>query len=139
MSEVLSLDVSDRLDIHQLIALYGFLIDERMFSRFDEVFVNDATVDFTDLGGFSAEGLTTIRDKMAASEDHPLAHHSTNIMINAIDQCTANVTSKGIGVGYKGRVGSVTYRDVVLKTPAGWRIARRVCTLRRSQDIPEIS
>jgi hypothetical protein len=41
------------------------------------------------------------------------------------------VLSKGIGVGRKGRVGSVTYRDVVIRTEAGWRLSYRCAELRR--------
>ena len=34
----------------------------------------------------------------------------------------------------KGRVGSATYRDVAVRTPDGWRLARRTAILRRSED-----
>jgi len=49
------------------------------------------------------------------------------------------VQSKVIGVGNKGRVGSGTYRDVVVKTPDGWRPASRTVTLRSPDTIPEPS
>ena len=39
--------------------------------------------------------------------------------------------SKGLGVGLNGRVGSVVYRDVVEKTPQGWRFLSRSAQLRR--------
>ncbi len=41
------------------------------------------------------------------------------------------VLSKGLGVGPNGRVGSVTYRDIVVRTSAGWRFAARTGELRR--------
>ena len=33
------LDIADRLAIHELLALYGHLIDERQWSRLDEIMV----------------------------------------------------------------------------------------------------
>jgi hypothetical protein len=62
---------------------------------------------------------------------HPLAHHSTNIVVREEDDGTVRVLSKGIGVGAGGRVGSVTYEDVVVPTDDGWRLASRIAKLRR--------
>jgi hypothetical protein len=63
---------------------------------------------------------------------HPLAHHATNIVITEAADGTVRVISKGIGVGRKGLVGSVVYRDIVRKEEQGWRIAHRVATRRRA-------
>ncbi|MCU1346017.1 MAG: hypothetical protein JWL70_2283 [Acidimicrobiia bacterium] len=52
---------------------------------------------------------------------------------------TVRVYSKIIAVGFKGRVGSGTYRDIVVKTAAGWRIAERLVSLRNAEAIPAIS
>jgi hypothetical protein len=65
---------------------------------------------------------------------HPLAHHTTNVVITEQPDGTATIVSKGIGVGRKGRVGSVTYNDIAVHTDQGWRLAKRVVTLRRSED-----
>ena len=46
---------------------------------------------------------------------------------------------KGTGLLANGTAGSVTYRDIVTKTAAGWRIAERVAVLCRADRIPEIS
>jgi hypothetical protein len=70
---------------------------------------------------------------VASAARHPLAHHATNVLIEADgDPCRARAVSKRLGVLKDGRVGSVTYADRVVRTPAGWRIAERVATLRRS-------
>ena len=47
------------------------------------------------------------------------------------DEGRVAVLSKGIGVGAGGRVGSVTYRDVVVRVDGGWRLASRTVVLRR--------
>jgi hypothetical protein len=62
---------------------------------------------------------------------HPLAHHATNIVVTQEHDGTVRVVSKGIGVGHSGRVGSAVYRDVVVRTPNGWRLSHRIVELRR--------
>ena len=44
------LDVTDQLAIHQLIALYGHIVDERQFSRLGEMFAPTIRYDMTDFG-----------------------------------------------------------------------------------------
>jgi hypothetical protein len=44
------LTAEDRLAIHELLALYGHVIDERQFSRVDELFTPDARYDVSDFG-----------------------------------------------------------------------------------------
>ena len=124
------LSLEDRLDIQQLVSLYGHLIDDRAFERLVEIFTDDAVFDLAGFDGTRFEGLPAIIDMMHASEQHPLAHHATNIVIDEGEPVT--VLSKGIGVGNGGRVGSVTYRDTLRRTSAGWRICERHCELRRA-------
>lgn len=62
---------------------------------------------------------------------HPVAHHATNIVVLEDPDGTVRVRSKGIGVGPGGRVGSVTYDDVAVRTGDGWRLASRRVVLRR--------
>ena len=122
------LSLEDRLDIHQLINLYGHLIDAGEFSRLGEMFTEDAVFDLSGFDGTRFDSLQAIVQMMHESEQHPLAHHATNIVIFE-EGDSVQVMSKGIGVGNGGRVGSVTYRDELLKTPGGWRIRTRSCEL----------
>ncbi len=116
--------------IHELLALYGHLIDDREFWRLNEIFTVDAEFDLRLYGGTSYSGLDAIIKMMQESDEHPLAHHTSNIVIS-IDSEIVSVKSKGIGVGYKGRVGSVVYRDVLINTDSGWRIQQRSVELRQ--------
>ena len=126
------LDLADRLAIHELLALYGHLIDEREWSRLDEIMTADLYYDATDFGLGITNTLEDLRAIWTSDEArHPLAHHATNIVITEDADGTVRVLSKGVGVGYKGRVGSVTYRDVVVKTAEGWKFAARELDLRR--------
>ena len=126
----MALTLEDRLDIHELIALYGHLIDDRSFNRLGEIFTEDAVFDLAGFDGTRFEGLAAIVQMMENSEQHPLGHHASNIVIRPGDP--VQVLSKGIGVGHGGRVGSVVYRDSLRRTDAGWRIIERYCELRRA-------
>lgn len=134
------LDVADTIAIHQLLALYGHLIDERQWSRLGEVFTDDLVFDATDFGLGVTHSLDELREAWAGPKAaHPLGHHATNIVVTEDGDGTVRVLSKVVGVGNKGRVGSGTYRDVVVKTPDGWRLASRTVTLRHPDRIPDPS
>lgn len=130
------LTTEDRLAIHELIGLYGIVIDEREWHRIDELFTDDVRYDMSELGLGVLHGKAAVLHLWTTREDlHPVAHHATNVVITPGDDGdTACVISKGLGVGRKGRVGSVTYRDVVRRTAAGWRIAGRHARLRLPPD-----
>jgi hypothetical protein len=125
----------ERLAIHELISLYGHLIDQRQFSRLGEIFTEGAIFDLRGYGGKRYRGLPDIQAMMIDSSEHPLAHHSTNVVV-LTQKKEVEVISKGIGVGAGGRVGSVTYRDRLSRTACGWRIRERRCELRSADNIP---
>jgi hypothetical protein len=126
------LEVADTLAIHQLLALYGHIIDEREWQRVDELFTADAVYDMTEFGLGRVVGAAAIRALWSRPDaSHPLAHHATNIVISEDGDGRVHVLSKGLGVGANGRVGSVVYRDLVERTAAGWRFTARSAQLRR--------
>jgi len=128
------LDVGDRLAIHELLALYGHLIDERRWDELGLVFTIDVVYDATDFGMPVTRSLSHLVAEWtsdAGRARHPLAHHATNVVVTEDADGTVRVLSKGVGVGAGGRVGSVTYRDVAERTPDGWRLTERVVVLRR--------
>lgn len=125
------MDTADILAIHQLLGLYGHIIDDREWDRMDELFTEDLIFDAADFGGEPMRGIPALREVWETTDQHPLAHHATNIVVTQDVDGTVRVLSKGIGVGRKGKVGSVTYRDVARKEAGGWRIAHRIATLRR--------
>ena len=132
----MQLTLEDKWEIEQLIARYGHLIDGCEFSRLDEIFTGDALFDLSGYGGDCYRGLSAIVEMMASSEEHPLAHHASNIVFEEVldgpDGVVVTLLSKGLGVGHRGRVGSVTYRDHLRREAGQWRISARYCELRRS-------
>jgi hypothetical protein len=128
----MSLPAGDTLAIHELLALYGHIIDAREWQRVDELFTATARYDMREFGLGLVEGAAAIRELWSRPDAmHPLAHHATNIVVSTDADGTVRVLSKGLGVGPNGRVGSVVYHDVVERTPAGWRFAARSAVLRR--------
>jgi hypothetical protein len=124
--------VADILAIHQLLALYGHIIDERQWQRVGELFTPDAVYDMSDFGLGPVRGEAAIRELWSRPDAmHPLAHHATNIVISEDPDGTVRVLSKGLGLGANSRVGSVVYRDVVVRTAEGWRFAERKARVRR--------
>ncbi len=130
LRQLKQLSVEDRILIHELIGLYGHLIDEREFSRLDEIFTADAEFDLAGYGGVKYQGLPAIIELMMESKEHPLAHHATNIVVEQVVDGRVSVISKGIGVGHKGRVGSVVYKDYLVRLGDQWRISERKVELR---------
>ena len=125
-------ETADILAIHELLGLYGHIIDAREWHRVDELFTPECTYDMTEFGLGVVHGARAVGALWAAPDaTHPLAHHATNIIVSEDAAGTVRVLSKGLGVGPNGRVGSVTYRDIVVRTAAGWRFAARAGALRR--------
>jgi|SRR5579863_5430505 len=127
--------VADILAIHELLARYGHIIDQREWQRAEELFTPGAVYDMSAFGLGRVVGAAAIRNLWSRPQAaHPLAHHATNILVSEDADGTVRVLSKGLGVGANGRVGSVVYHDVVERTPAGWRFAARTAMLRRAES-----
>lgn len=125
-------EAGDIVAIQQLLALYGHVIDEREWQRVEELFTATAVYDMSDFGLGVVHGAAAIRELWSRPDAmHPLAHHATNILVSEEADGTVHVLSKGLGVGPNGRVGSVVYRDVVVRTSEGWRFAARKAQVRR--------
>jgi len=125
-------EVADTLAIQQLLALYGHVIDEREWWRADELFTASAVYDMSDFGLGVVHGAAAIRELWSRPDAlHPLAHHATNVIVSEDPDGSVRVLSKGLGVGPNGRVGSVVYHDVVVRTDVGWRFAARRARVRR--------
>jgi hypothetical protein len=125
-------EAGDIVAIQQLLALYGHVIDEREWQRVGELFTATAVYDMSDFGLGVVHGAAAIRELWSRPDAmHPLAHHATNIVVSEEADGTVRVLSKGLGVGPNGRVGSVVYRDVVVRTSEGWRFAARKAQVRR--------
>ena len=125
------LDVTQRMELHELAARYGNVMDDREWHRLDTLFTEDAVFSIKVLAtGVEQqwEGLEAIHEMLRDSQ-HPVAHHVTNVEVL---QAGADVRLrfKVAGPGRSGTVGSAEYDDDLRHTPGGWRIARHRVVLR---------
>lgn len=129
----MALSEQDRIDINDLINLHGHLTDAGQLDQAGELFTPDVTYDLSDFGLGTVHGTAAVRAAALARGDaNPVGHHVTNIVITQIDERSARVRSKGIGIMAGGTAGSVGYDDIVTRQPGGWKISHRTVTARRA-------
>ncbi len=125
--------MSDREEIVQLLNLYGLAMDTRRWDLFDRIFTPDCDADY----GPTSHWTDRARFKEDFGSFHALFDATQHVMTNhlvAVDGDRAQAHTYGAwrlvrhaagdppvwdGTGY--------YDDVLVRTPDGWRIAKRVC------------
>jgi ketosteroid isomerase-like protein len=128
----MTLSLQDRTDINDLISLHGHLTDAGRLDQAGELFAPDVTYDLDDFGHGSLHGIAAMREvALALGDANPVGHHVTNIVITQIDDRSARVQSKGIGIKADGMAHSVVYDDIVTRQRGGWKISYRKVTARR--------
>ena len=133
----------DTLAIQAVVVLYGFLVDDREWDRFDQVFTSDAVVDFRDLSAEPPRGLAPIVGRAEIVRQfrdvltHPYQHMLVNHVIEDVSPDEVVVRSKALLPLPGGSVADIVYRDVVIRTPDGWRISGKT-TKRYNFDPPAV-
>jgi len=121
----------DVLRIHQLLAYYGHVLDDRDWGVLEEVFTADAVLDYTRAGATAVlHGLDEVRAFFAGA-NHPSAHHTTNVVVLR-RAGEVRVRSKFFAPYTREshvpkRWFGGTYDDVAVPTPVGWRLSHRTC------------
>ena len=128
------MDVADRIELHELPGRYGDAIDDRDWPRLESIFTEDAVFDLTDLGAPRLEGLAEIQRFMDEDAEHPLTHMMTNIYVDETDD-GVKMCFRIVALMKDRPVGTASYYDKVVKTPAGWRVKDRVITRRRRDRV----
>ena len=123
---------SDLQDAARPVALYGHLVDARDWAGLAAIFTDDATIEWVNDQAGAKLPIAEVLPRLAAY-DHPSAHLATNVLTEVIDQDAVRVTAKGLAVESDGRAWSVTYTDIVVRTPQGWQIRQRVVHERPSR------
>lgn len=125
------MDVVDVVEINQVLARYGQIVDTRCWGSLAQVFTADAVFDTSEFGRGCLEGLDAIRAMFEGSSP-PYSVNIVNVVVSDGDAPgKARAYSKNIGFLPKGKVGSASYDDDLVKTPDGWRVARRWARARR--------
>jgi hypothetical protein len=137
-------EVSDRLEIQDLLISYTHAIDRRDWDALDAVFVPDAFIDYTAAGGGAGDLATTKEFLAAAMPMFKSFQHLTGSTKLAIDGDTAT----GVSICHNPMVMEVDgeartffvglwYHDEYVRTDAGWRISRRVEEMCYFHNAPE--
>ncbi|MGH3757470.1 nuclear transport factor 2 family protein [Actinophytocola sp.] len=120
--------VLDWIELHDLMSRYVHLVDHSAWDRLDEVFTDDAVVDYRNFAPYipRLEGLAAIQDYFGSMEQ-PIAHHTVNSLITAAeDRDLRRITSKIVLVMRDRQIYVGEYRDRVARTDRGWRFTERL-------------
>jgi ketosteroid isomerase-like protein len=125
-------EISDRIEIQDLISRYAHAIDDSDWDALDRVFTPDAVIDYTELGG--AKGtLQETKGYLAAAMPAftGFQHLSTTTRLDLDgDRATARtILFNPMVMQHEGEervffIG-LWYRDQLVRTPEGWRIQHR--------------
>ena len=133
-SQALVATMRDRIEVEELLVRYCTAIDSRRFDLLDRVFTPDAVIDYSRSGGIRGE-LPKVKEwlEKALAPFVVVQHLVSNFVIATDDDHGTSVCSFFNPMGLPQADGSVHtffcggyYRDVLLRTHAGWRIRERV-------------
>ena len=126
--------ISDRIEIHDLLVRYSHAIDTRDFDALDRVFTPDAFIDYSSMGGAKGS-LPEIKEflRKAMAQFSGFQHMIANSMIELRgDSATGRtichnpmVMTRPDGQTHVFYCG-LWYVDELVRTPEGWRIRKRV-------------
>ena len=133
----MTINIADRLELHELPGRYGDAIDDRNWDRLREIFTDDAVFDLTGVGARRLEGIDDIVHFMNVEASHPKTHMMTNIYVDEQDE-NVIMNFRIVALLGKGLVGTAAYYDRVVKTDQGWRVQHRECMIHRrdKRDAP---
>ncbi|MCV7223098.1 nuclear transport factor 2 family protein [Mycolicibacterium elephantis] len=127
-------EISDRLEIQQLLIDYSTAIDQRKFDDLDRVFTPDAYIDYRAMGGIDGHypqvkvWLTEVLPNFPAYA-HLLGNFDVRITGDTASSRTLCFNPMVMG-GEQNQVlfCGLWYDDEFVRTPEGWRMSRRVET-----------
>jgi SnoaL-like domain len=124
----------DRREIEALLAHYGHVADDPSLEGIRLIFSEDGVFDATDMDAGLYEGASAIAAFFALGKPpHPPSHHTTNVFVWS-DDGTVRALSKYLAPDRdSGGIMSGDYRDVLVRTEDGWRIAERIAIARHPQ------
>lgn len=140
-------EMSDRLEIQDLFARYSFAIDERDWDALDSVFMPDAAIDYTETGGAKGS-LAEIKAWLpVALERFPSFQHMVATTKLTLDGDTAHSRTILFNpMVHRGEDGAdqvffigLWYRDTLVRTAGGWRIAERYEEIGWTHNVPQMA
>ena len=131
-------EISDRLEIQQLLVDYSTAIDQRRFDDLDNVFTPDAYIDYRALGGIDGRYPEVKKWLSEVLPTFPVyAHMLGNFSVRVTGEtassrviCFNPMVLAGESTGLMDQVlfCGLWYDDEFVRTAEGWRMTRRVET-----------
>jgi ketosteroid isomerase-like protein len=136
MSEVSDLElrlraIEDRLAIEDVIVRYAHSVDGHDDELLASCFSDDATASFAGVpAGPGGVAIAAFLASIMGTSRTASTHRFTNVAVT-LQGDEADVHSSAVVYSVRGepeqlRLRGITYRDRFVRTPAGWRIGRRV-------------
>jgi 3-phenylpropionate/cinnamic acid dioxygenase small subunit len=127
--------IEDKLAIQELLNRYATMVDGRRWKLMDEVFAPGATIDYRSTGGRAGPYRAMLEWLDRALEPWPVnLHFISNVSIElagdaAYSRCYFHAPmGKARGAGSQLVITNAGYYDdELVRTPEGWRIAKRHC------------
>ena len=129
-------EISDRLEIQQLLVDYSTAIDQRRFDDLDAVFTPDAYIDYRALGGIDGRYPEVKKWLSEVLSTFPVYSHMLGNFSVRVERDTASsrvicfnpMVLPGESPSEKVLFCGLWYDDEFVRTPWGWRMTRRVET-----------
>ncbi|MGV0736162.1 MULTISPECIES: nuclear transport factor 2 family protein [Mycobacterium] len=129
----------DRLDIVDVLVRYATGIDRRDWPLFRTVFTDDCVLDYGEIGTWQGvDAVTEFMDQSHAMAGHTMHRLSNHAIAVDGDTATARTYIDGLIMAQDNNSGVNAvgfYDDELVRTPAGWRIARRRFTAVRITNV----
>ena len=126
-------EISDRLELQQLLVDYSTAIDNHRFDDLDDVFTEDAYIDYTAMGGIDGQFPEVKKWLAEVLPNFPAYYH----LVGNFDIRVSGDTASGrtmcfnpmkLNDGGQILLCALWYDDEFIRTDAGWRMTRRVET-----------
>lgn len=126
-------EISDRLEIQQLLIDYSTAIDNRRFDDLDRVFTPDAYIDYTELGGIAGNYPEVKAWLAEILPNFPAYFHmlgNVDIRLNGDTATSRAILFNPMKLNDDGQIMfcGLWYDDEFVRTPEGWRMTRRAET-----------
>ena len=124
-------EISDRLEIQQLLVAYSTAIDSRQFDDLAQVFTPDAYIDYRAMGGIDGH-FPEVKEWLAqVLPNFPAYFHmlgNVDIRVDGDAASSRSICFNPMKLDESGRVlfCGLWYEDEFVRTADGWRISRRV-------------
>ena len=125
-------EISDRLEIQQLLIDYSTAIDQRRFDDLDAVFTSDAYIDYRAAGGIDGQFPEIKAWLSEVLPNFPAYYH----MLGNVDVRVTGDTATSRAICFNPMVMDgdqqqiyfvgIWYLDEFVRTAQGWRMSRRV-------------